>query len=461
MSVPFVDTIAAIATPPGRGAVALVRISGPRAGEILLRVGPSLQGRLPPPRRQRLLPLVSPEDGQLLDHALVSYFPAPNSYTGEETVELCTHGGILTPQLVLDAVLAAGARVAEPGEFTRTALLNGRIDLVQAEAVADLIDGDSPALHRAAIHQMERGLSLRIEELRAALLRVEGLVSYSIDFPEEDEPPVPPERIDQAAAEVGERLAALLRTAPQGELLRSGATIVLAGRPNSGKSSLFNALLGMERAIVTDVPGTTRDALEAVINLDGYPFRLVDTAGLRQSTDTVERIGIEVARRYLAAADLVLFCVPAGRALDKEEEGFLETVEASRRLLVRTMADLDAGGAAAGAEHIGAVASEVVLSARTGAGLDLLRGEVVERAFGALTAAAADAPLVTRQRQARALAAAGESVDRFRAETRDGVPMEFAATHLRDAVTCLEELIGVVSPDDILGEVFGSFCVGK
>src|SRR5690606_29029683 len=199
-------------------AVALVRVSGPRAGEVLLRVGPALHGRLPPPRRQRLLPLVHPETGELLDHALVSYFPAPGSYTGEETVELCTHGGMLTPQLVLDAVLAAGARVAEPGEFTRTALLNGRIDLVQAEAVADLIDGDSPALHRAAIHQMERGLSRRIEELRGALLRVEGLVSYSIDFPEEDEPPVPPERIDAAAEEVAERLDRLLRTAPQGEL---------------------------------------------------------------------------------------------------------------------------------------------------------------------------------------------------------------------------------------------------
>lgn len=457
MTGPFVDTIAAIATPPGRGAVALVRVSGPRAGEVLLRVGPALHGRLPPPRRQRLLPLVHPETGELLDHALVSYFPAPGSYTGEETVELCTHGGMLTPQLVLDAVLAAGARVAEPGEFTRTALLNGRIDLVQAEAVADLIDGDSPALHRAAIHQMERGLSRRIEELRGALLRVEGLVSYSIDFPEEDEPPVPPERIDAAAEEVAERLDRLLRTAPQGELLRSGATIVLAGRPNSGKSSLFNALLGMERAIVTDVPGTTRDALEAVITLEGYPFRLVDTAGLRDSADAVERIGIEVARRYLEAAELVLFCAPGDRALDEEEQGFLQGVRAERRLLVRTKADLREE-----VQHTEADRPDVVrLSAHTGAGLDLLRSRVVERAFGALTAAAADAPLVTRQRQARALSSARNSVERFRGEMSEGIPMEFATTHLRDAVTALEELIGVVSPDDVLGEVFGSFCVGK
>ena len=290
-----------------------------------------------------------------------------------------------------------------------------------------------------------------------AELRVEGLVSYSIDFPEEDEPPVPPERIDGAAAEVEERLGALLRTAPQGELLRSGATIVLAGRPNSGKSSLFNALLGLERAIVTDVPGTTRDALEAVITLDGYPFRLVDTAGLREASDEVERIGIEVARRYLEAANLVLFCAPGDRALEDEERTFLGEIEAERLVLVRTMADLETRGGAEAASN----KDEVILSARTGVGLDVLRSRVVERAFGALQAGSADAPLVTRQRQARALESARLSVEQFRTEMGDGVPMEFAATHLRDAVSALEELIGVVSPDDVLGEVFGSFCVGK
>ncbi|HEX7241826.1 MAG TPA: GTPase, partial [Longimicrobiaceae bacterium] len=307
MSLPLLaDTVAAVATPPGRGAVALVRISGPAALDVLLRLAPGLR-EAPPARAQRLVRLAHPDTGELLDRGLAAWFPAPGSYTGEDTVEISTHGGLLTPQLVLDAALAAGARAAQPGEFTRRAYLNGKLDLLQAEAVADLIDGRSPALHRAAVHQMERGLSRRVEELRAALVEAQALLVYSIDFPEEDEPPVPPARVRAAAEEVLRRVDGLLATAPEGELLREGALVVLAGRPNTGKSSLFNALLGTERAIVTDVPGTTRDALEATVTLGGYPFRLVDTAGLRATTDRVEEIGIEVARRYLAAAQVVLF----------------------------------------------------------------------------------------------------------------------------------------------------------
>ncbi|HYJ79695.1 MAG TPA: GTPase, partial [Longimicrobiaceae bacterium] len=294
------DTIAAIATPPGRSAVALLRVAGPGALDALRRVAPALEGA-PEPRRPRLLALVHPETGELLDRGLATWFPAPGSYTGDDSVEITTHGGVLTPQLVLDALLAAGARRAEPGEFTRRAYLNGRLDLLQAEAVLDLIDGRSRALHRAAVHQLERGLSRRLAELRDALVGTEALIAYTIDFPDEDEPPVPPERVRAAAHAVLGRLDALLATAPEGELLREGALTVLAGRPNSGKSSLFNAMLGAERAIVTEIPGTTRDALEATVTLDGYPFRLVDTAGLRATADRVEGMGIDVARRYLAA----------------------------------------------------------------------------------------------------------------------------------------------------------------
>jgi tRNA modification GTPase len=449
---PFADTIAAIATAHGRGAVALLRVSGPEALDVLRRVAPGL-GDEPAPRVQRLAALRHPESAELLDRGLVTYFPAPASYTGEETVEITTHGGVLTSQLVLDALLAAGCRAAEPGEFTRRAYLNGKLDLLQAEAVLDLIDGRSRALHRAAIHQMERGLSRRVEELREAVIGAEALIVYSIDFPEEDEPPVPPARIRAAAEDVLARITRLLATAPEGELLREGALTVLAGRPNSGKSSLFNALLGTERAIVTEVPGTTRDALEATLSVDGYPFRLVDTAGLRETAELVEGIGIEVARRYLAAADLVLFCVEAGRPLEPDEAAFLDGVDPARTVLVRTKADDSEQG-------IG-TAGEVLVSAPNGTGLEELRQILLHRAFGGILGEPGEAPLVTRERHARALRAARDEVQGFLDAQASGIPMEYAATHLQAAASALEDLVGAVTVDDVLGRVFGDFCVGK
>ncbi len=445
---PYSDTIAAIATAPGRGAVALLRVSGPSALAIARRVAPEL-GRTP--RVQRLAALRHPETGELLDRGLVTFFPAPGSYTGEETVEIATHGGVLTPQLVLDALLAAGCRPAEPGEFTRRAYLNGKLDLLQAEAVLDLIDGRSRALHRAAIHQLERGLSRRIEELRAAVIGAEALIVYSIDFPEEDEPPVPPARIRAAVEEVEARIARLLETAPEGELLREGALTVLAGRPNSGKSSLFNALLGTERAIVTEVPGTTRDAVEATLSIDGYPFRLADTAGLRETEDRVEGIGIEVARRYLAAADLVLFCVEAGRDTAPDEAAFLAELDPARTLLLRTKADLLPAPAPGG----------LYVSAHEAGGIDELRRVLLAKAFGGILGEPGEAPLVTRERHARALRTARDEVRGFLDAQETGVPMEYAATHLRAAAEALEDLVGAVTVDDILERVFGDFCVGK
>lgn len=450
------DTIAAIATPAGRGAVALLRVSGPDARQVLRRLAPGVDDVQP--RAQRLAALRHPETGELLDRGLVTYFAAPASYTGEDTVEIATHGGVLTPQLVLDALFAAGARAAEPGEFTRRAYLNGKLDLLQAEAVADLIDGRSRALHRAAVHQMERGLSRRVSGLRDAVILTEALISYSIDFPEEDEPPVPPARITASAADVIARIDALLATAPEGELLREGALTVLAGRPNSGKSSLFNALLGMERAIVTDIPGTTRDAVEASASIDGYPFRLVDTAGLRETADRVEGIGIEVARRYLSAADLVLFCIDSGRAVDDEERTFMAEVDPARLVVVRTMSDRDPGEAG-DADPVDV--STVTVSAATGDGMPELRGALLSRVFGGILGEAGEAPLVTRERHARALRTARDELALFLAAMDDAVPMEFAATHLRAAVGALEDLVGVVSVDDVLDRVFGTFCVGK
>jgi tRNA modification GTPase len=446
-------TIAAISTAPGRAAIAVVRASGPEIRELIASVlGEGLPVRVP-----TLCWLRHPETGEPVDRVLATYFQAPASYTGEDMLELSCHGGPLAPQLVLEAVHAAGARPAEAGEFTRRAYVNGKLDLLQAEAILDLVDGRSKAQHRAAVLQLERGLSKRIEQLREAIVRCEALIVYEIDFPEEDEGPVPPQEIDGAARQVAERIDRLLETAAEGELIREGALTVIAGLPNAGKSSLFNALCGAERVIVTDEPGTTRDAVEAVVSLGGYPFRLVDTAGLREASGKVERIGIEVARRYLAGADVVLFCAEAGRSLAEEELGFLSELEANVVLVVRTKADL----ATDRSTERGDTDSEVSVSTVTGEGLGALRDRLVDAVFAGALAGNAEAPLVTRERHARQLRRARSEVDAFMAARSSGAAPEIAATHLRSAALAMEELLGVIAPEETLARVFSEFCIGK
>jgi len=455
------DTIAGIATAPGVGGVAVVRLSGGGALAALQRIARGLPER-PEPRRASLTRIVDPASGAEVDRALVTVFFAPHSFTGEDVVEISGHGGWLAPALVLEACLAAGARRADPGEFTRRAYLNGKLDLIQAEAVLDLVEGRSLALHRAALHQLDRGLSARLGALRERLVHLEALLAHHLDFPDEDEPPVPLERILRESAEVEAELELLAGTAPEGELLREGALTVLAGRPNSGKSSLFNALVGEERAIVTDVPGTTRDAIEAVVSLGGFPFRLVDTAGLRRGAGAVEGLGIEVARRYLARADLVLFCVEAGRdALTVEERGFLEDLRGRPVVCVATKSDVAAGHAERPTMR-GGFSGRVEVSAHTGAGLGALRELLPSLVFGGLVGTGGeDVPVLTRARHTAGVRLALNEVRAFGAALAAGVPAEFAATHLRPAESALEELLGVISSEDVLDRLFGEFCIGK
>ena len=386
--------------------------------------------------------LAHPETGDPIDDVLAACFPAPRSYTGEDVIEISTHGGLVVPAAAVAAFVAAGVRLAEPGEFTRRAVLNGKMDLLQAEATADLIDAGSPAQRRRALHQLERGLSGRLSALRQEVLDLEGLIAYDIDFPEEDEGPVSEQRVRRAWSVVRGRVAELLRTAPEGERLREGALLVIAGRPNAGKSSLFNALLGSERAIVTEIPGTTRDAIEAHAVIEGFPFRLIDTAGLRESEERVEKLGIEVSRKYLAAADLVLFCEESE---DPARATFLAQVRAPV-VVVRTKADLGGG------EGVSVV---------TGAGLDTLRKRLAEVAFGQLLALGDVEPVVTRARHRTALERALAELDAFSGARASGVDAAATATHLRAAVLALDDLIGVVTPDDVLDRVFATFCVGK
>ena len=427
------DPIVALATPPGRSAVALLRLSGRGAFAVARQcLSP---WRDDPPRTVFRARLVTPAGAQV-DDVLAIAFPAPNSYTGEDLVEISTHGGLLAPAEAMAALVAAGARPAEPGEFTRRAVLNGKMDLLQAEATADLIEASAPAQRRRALAQLDQGLSKRLDALRSEILELEGLTAYEIDFPEEDDGPVAPERVMKAWAGVRTRVAALLGTAAEGERLREGALLVIAGPPNAGKSTLFNALLGSERAIVTEIPGTTRDAIEAPAVIAGFPFRLVDTAGLRDAQDRIEKLGIEVSKRYLDAADLVLYCGDA--------KGLGDSVPI---IEVQTKADLRSDGTG--------------VSAVTGFGMQELKARLAEVAFSKLIALGDVEPVVTRARHRQALETALAELDLFKNARQSGVEAVAAATHLRAATGALDSLIGAVTPDHVLDRVFASFCVGK
>lgn len=441
------DTIVAIATAAGRGAVSIVRLSGAGALEIARRhISPWTD-------RANEVHLAEVRDAQnsLLDSALISVFRAPHSYTGEDVVEVSTHGGSVVPQSVVAAFIAAGARQAGPGEFTRRAVANGKIDMMQAEAIADLVDAQSTSMQRTALLQLDGALSRRIDQLREALLKLEAFLAYDIDFPEEDDGPISRERISAHARSTLEELRTLISTGPVGELVREGAIVVIAGAPNVGKSSLFNALLGHSRAIVTDIPGTTRDAVEAVLDGGEFPIRLVDTAGLRDSSDFVEKLGIEVSKKYLSAADIVLACAETVEQLQATNAALREITDVTI-IEILTKRDLVSSRQSGSALEI---------STTTGAGLAVLL-ETVQLVLKAEHRVAEDTPLLTRARHITAVKSAADELEAFAANWQSGrIPATVAAIHVRAAASALEELIGVVDVEQVLDKVFSSFCVGK
>lgn len=438
------DPIAALATPPGRSALAIIRLSGAGAFDIARRV---IAGFRAEPARRATLASFQAADGKLIDRGVYVAYPGPYSYTGEDLVELSCHGGLLVPGRLLAALHAAGARPASPGEFTRRAVLNGKLDLLQAEAVGDLIDATAPVQAAAAIRQLEGGLSRRLTQLRDSLVELQALLSYQIDFPEEDDGPIPPERIREGLQTVAAQVHHLVATAPSAERLREGALLVFAGRPNVGKSSLFNALLGVDRALVTEVPGTTRDTIEAHTDFLGWPVRLADTAGLWEAPERIDRLGIEVSRRYLAGADLVLLCVESGRPMGEDERAI-----ASQRptLLIRTKADLSPEPG-----------EGLPVSALTGKGLEQLRRAAAERVFSDRIQLGDLEPALTRERHRVALVRAGEALTASLPHLAPGGEAVLAAHHVREASAALDELLGVVDVEEVLDRVFASFCVGK
>jgi tRNA modification GTPase len=432
------DTIAAIATPPGRGGIGVVRVSGPAVSTISKKV----LGNLPQPRRATHAAFRD-ASGAAVDEGIAIYFAAPHSYTGEPVLELQGHGGPIVMQVLLAACLDAGARLAEPGEFTRRAFLEGKLDLAQAEAVADLIDAASREAARSALRSLAGEFSAAIGAVQSQLVALRALTEAMLDFPEEEVEVLHREDAARRLSEVRRSLEDVLAKSRQGSLLRAGIHVVIAGRPNVGKSSLLNRLAGEERAIVTPVAGTTRDALREPIQIDGVPLVLVDTAGLRVSTDLVERLGVERTQRELERADVVIAVFEATRARD-DLEGL---PPGASRIEVYNKLDLVPGFAAP--------AGAVAVSAKTGEGLEKLRQVILEAAGWS---SAGESVFLARERHLRALERARHHLEGAAGESRR---WEFFAEELRLAHAALGTITGEFSADDLLGEIFARFCIGK
>jgi len=446
------DTIAAVATPPGRGAVGIVRLSGPQA----FAIAGKLCGELPPPRHASLRTLLDAQ-GQPLDQGLVLPFPQPESYTGEDVVELQGHGGPLVLDLLVRAACALGARPARPGEFSERAFLNGRLDLAQAEAIADLINAATEQAARAAQRSLQGEFSARVRALVEELVGLRTFIEGALDFSDEDVDWLADDALRARLAALLAHLRELLGAAAQGRRLREGMVVALAGQPNVGKSTLLNLLAGTDAAIVTEIPGTTRDLLRENINLDGLPLTVVDTAGLRESEDPVEKIGIERAWQALGQAELVLFLVDDRNGVTDADAALLARVPPGAEVLVaRNKCDLSGRPA----ELVPATEGRrsLRLCASSGAGLDLLRGEI-RRAAGLSATGESLFSARTRHVDAlqRALACAQDAEQRL----RERAAAELAAEDLRLAQKALAEITGAFSSDDLLGRIFGQFCIGK
>lgn len=444
------DTIAAQATPSGRGGVGIIRISGVQCRDLAQR----LLGRLPAPREATLLPFLD-EHGHTVDQGIALFFPAPHSFTGEDVLELQGHGGPVVMDMLLAAAQALGARLARPGEFSERAFLNGKLDLAQAEAIADLIDSSSAEAARSALRSLQGEFSQRINTLTEQIIDLRSYVEASIDFPDEEVDFLSQGAVAERLQQQRATLVAITTAARQGTLLREGMTVVLAGLPNAGKSSLLNALAGKESAIVTDIPGTTRDLLREQITLDGMPLHIIDTAGLRDSGDVVEQEGIRRAWHAIEGADQLLLLVDDRSGITAAERQILQRLPATLAVtVVRNKIDLS--GNPPDIIH-GSDGDEIRLSAKQGEGMTLLRDHL-KRVMGYQQGG--EGAFMARRRHLAALRSADEHLARAEAALlhQQG---ELVAEELRLAHQALGEITGEFTPDDLLGRIFTSFCIGK
>ncbi|WP_305857007.1 tRNA uridine-5-carboxymethylaminomethyl(34) synthesis GTPase MnmE [Balneatrix alpica] len=449
------DTIVAQATPPGRGGVGILRVSGPLAPTLAQQ----LLGFVPKPRYAHYCPFYGSE-GQQLDQGIALYFPGPHSFTGEDVLELQGHGGPILLDMLMRQLLQLGARMARPGEFSERAFLNDKLDLAQAEAIADLIDAASEQAARSALRSLQGEFSRRVQQLVEGLIELRIYVEAAIDFPEEEIDFLADGHVANQLQQLRQDLAAIFKEANQGALLREGMTVVIAGRPNAGKSSLLNALSGRETAIVTDIEGTTRDILKEHIQIDGMPLHIIDTAGLRDTEDKVEQIGVERAWHAIKQADRVLLMVDASRtaALNPEQiwpEFVQQLPDASRVTLIRNKVDLT-GEQPGMSEEKGQIL--VRLSAKDGQGIHALREHLKAcMGFDSTT----EGGFSARRRHLDALERAASLLDNGMLQLQGYGAGELLAEDLRQAQEALGEITGEFRSDDLLGRIFSSFCIGK
>ena len=448
------DTICAVATAPGMGAIAVVRLSGPQAHDIACR----LFYRNGKPFQKELIEGYRAYYGQIgdgLDEAVVTFFKAPHSFTGEDSVEISAHGSVFIQQRLLELLVEAGARMAMPGEFTRRAFVNRKFDLAQAEAVADLIASQNEAAHRLAMNQLKGGFSKELQLLRSKLVEITSLIELELDFSEEDVEFADRTQLKQLLDETQRHIGQLINTFRLGNAIKNGIPVAIVGETNTGKSTLLNAMLGEDRAIVSDIAGTTRDTIEEVMNWDGILFRFIDTAGIRETEETIEKIGIQRTLRKISEADIVIGMVDATQepeAMRRAAQAIAEKVDQGKQTLLLLQNKTDLCQSTPNNDIL-------AISAKTGEGLDVLRDQLV--AIGKGLMSTQNAVLVTNVRHYEALKHANESLDAVDKGLEDGIPTDLVAQDLREALYYLGTITGEITTEEVLGSIFGRFCIGK
>ena len=455
------DTITAIATPLGKGAIGIVKISGSKSLEILKKLFRTKSGKKKESFEDRRMTygLIVDRNGNPIDEVLVVYMKKPKTFTGEDVVEIHSHGGIVVVKKILQEVMACGARLAEPGEFTMRAFLNGKIDLLQAEAINDIVNAVSESSLRVAFNQLEGGLSKKIKEIRDEIVELKALLETAVDFPEEDVEIMEEGEVKERLEKTIKKISQLLATFNTGKILKEGIKVVIAGRPNVGKSSLLNAMLQEDRAIVTEIPGTTRDVIEETAVISGVPIRLIDTAGLRKSKDKVEEIGIERTKKSIKEADVVLFVVDGHEGFTDEDERVLKLVEGKPVLLVINKKDKGLKFFCKDAKRF---ADCVEVSAKTGEGLEELAEKIAKIVMFKPIEEVSLEPVLTNERQKKLLEEAKESLENALASIESGFSSpEIVCLDVDKALESLGKMVGEVTTEDILGIIFSKFCIGK